>query len=118
MKYHIVSLESEIVEDNYEEGEGESTGCGYSGEKIGKTFDSIEGMVEYLSQNYGLPKDVNDYEKQDQFLYTSKTVANHADEQNGGWFDPTEREIEMWQAGKMKLYSDNYTVKFLSGAFS
>lgn len=117
MKYHLVSISSDIVEDNYEEGEGDSTGCGYQGEKIGETFPDMESMVKYLSTHYGLSEQLVDYNIEDRHLETSRLCANHSEAQNGGWFEPTKQEIDLWTQNQMKLYSENYTVNYLKGSF-
>lgn len=112
MKVHLVKLSSDIVEDHYELGAGKSTGCGYSNEPVGKTFESFEAMLKYLADYYGLSSDANDYENEDGKLYTSKTVANHSEAQNGGWFEPTEAELEAWTNGELMLYSEDYVIEY------
>lgn len=112
MKVHLVKLSSDIVEDHYELGAGKSTGCGYSNEPVGKTFESFEAMLKYLADYYGLSSDANDYENEGSKLYTSKTVANHSEAQNGGWFEPTEAELEAWSNGELMLYSEDYIIEY------
>lgn len=46
-------------------------------------------------------------------MITSKTVADHSEAQNGGWFEATEQEIAQWEQGEIVLYSENYYIKFL-----
>jgi hypothetical protein len=119
MKHHLIAISSNIIEDSYEDGELGSTGCGYQDEKIGKTFDSLEAMIKYLHDYYSLSDKINDYEKNEfnqnceQILNTSCLVSNHSEAQNGGWFKPTENEIEEWKKGLFKLYTETYTIRFL-----
>lgn len=112
-RYHLVSLSSDICEDDFESGEGASTGCGYSGEPIGQTFLTLSDMLGYLERTFGLSNKPQDYNIEDAHLTTSKTVANHCDAQNGGWFEATEAELEAWRKGRMKLYSEDYSIHFL-----
>jgi len=116
MSVHLVSLSSDICEDHFEEGEGKSTGCGYTNEKIGQTFDTFEQMLAYLGKTYGLSANVADYGgeccKGHRQLHYSKTVANHSDAQNGGWFEPTEEELARWRAGALMLYSEDYVINW------
>lgn len=110
-RVHLVSVTSEISEDDYRNGEGESVGAGLS-EKVGKTFPSMEKMLEYLASHFGLSKDLNDYEEDDDSLQTDKQVADHSEEQNGGWMTPTPEEIREWKAGKTKLYTEHFRITF------
>lgn len=112
---HLVRIESEIYEDIFEEGEGDFTGCGIS-VNVGQTFPNLQAMTDFLHNGYGLSKDPNDYGPDDDgknMLFTSTTVADHSQHQNGGWFEATEAEIEKWQKGEIKLYSENYTIHFI-----
>lgn len=112
-KFHLVGITSDICLDDPEEGEGESTGCGYGGEKIGKTFNSFESMLKYLADHYGLSGDKNDYDDTNAgFLSTDRSVADHSQAQNGGWFEPTEAEYEQWRAGTLKLYVEHFGIEF------
>jgi hypothetical protein len=116
MSVHLVSLSSDICEDDFEEGEGKSTGCGYQGEKVGKTFDTFPQMLAYLEKNYGLSANETDYgvdcNNGQRQLYYSKTVANHSEAQNGGWFEPTKEELARWRAGALMLYSEDYVINW------
>jgi len=112
-KIHLVNLTSDIVEDSYTEGLLGSTGCGYQNEKIGKTFDSVAGAVNYLAKHYGLPEGEENYEVDGTTLNTSRQCANHSEAQNGGWFEPTPQEVSAWQNGEIKLYSEEFTVNFV-----
>lgn len=114
MKYHLISIDSDIGEDSLELGEGDSTGCGLNNEKIGVTFENMPAMLKHLHGHYGLPRDLADYEEENNVLHTSKTVANHSEAQNGGWMEPTEAEYELWQKGELTLYSENFTIRFLT----
>ncbi|MDD2742044.1 MAG: hypothetical protein PHV02_07215 [Rhodocyclaceae bacterium] len=112
-KYHLVSVLSEIYEDDYENGEGDFTGCGLNC-RIGKTFNTLQEMIAYLAASFGLSENIHDFDAVEKGrLVTSKTVANHCEAQNGGWFEATEKEIKDWAAGKMKLYSENFSFHFL-----
>ena len=104
---------SDICEDHYEEGEGASTGCGYSGEKIGQTFPTLAAMIKHLASYYGLPESEADYDIDGNTLSTTKTVANHSEAQNGGWFEATAEEIAAWTEGKMKLYAETFFINFI-----
>jgi len=114
MKYHLVSLESDIQEYTYDEGVGESTSCGYTDEKIGKTFDSLEDMAHYLAKYYFLPESLDDYEQEGTTLRTSQLRANHSAVQNGGWFDPTDAELDAWEKGTIKLYCEDSTIHYIT----
>lgn len=110
--FHLVGLTSDICEDNFEEGEGASTGCGLR-LAIGKTFATFPDMLKYLAGTYGLSASKNDYNDEGNgTLETSRAVANHSNAQNGGWFEPTEEEYAQWRAGKLKLYVENFDIKW------
>lgn len=113
MQIHVIALSSDIVEDCFDEGEGNSTGCGYQGQAIGKSFQSMEAAIGYLSSYYGYSPKSSDWEIGSNLIETSKMVANHSEAQNGGWFEPTTSEISKWKRGKMKLYSENVSVRYL-----
>jgi len=114
MTVHLVCLSSDICEDDFEKGEGKSTGCGYANEKIGQSFDTFPQMLAYLEKTYGLSANEADYGVEgttgSRQLHYSKTVADHSEEQNGGWFEPTEEELVRWRADALKLYSENYFI--------
>ena len=114
MRYHLVKLSSEIYEDSYEQGELGFTGCGYSGECIGKTFDTVEACCAYLSV-FGLPEDADGYDIDNAtgVMSTTRMVADHSDAQNGGWFEPTQAEKDLWIQGKQKLYAEHFLVTFV-----
>jgi hypothetical protein len=116
MSIHLVKIDSDIVEDHYEHGEGASTGCGYSGEPVGKTFSNMAAMLDYLSTCFGLSKREADYDAAEGRLQTSRTVANHSARQNGGWFEATKEELAAWRKGKTKLFSENFTIYFHQAA--
>lgn len=113
LKYHLVDVSSEIFEDDYLEGEKDSTGCGLNGQPIGRTFDSIAAAVDYLAEVFGLPEAVTDYGLEPNALVTSKQVANHGEAQNGGWFEPTSDEVLAWKRGEQKLYSEDFIIRFV-----
>ena len=112
-KFYIERIRSDIVEDSFENGELNSTGCGLN-EVIGEGVQTLEDMLKHLNKLYNLSTDRNDYEinEDDGILETSKQVANHSDAQNGGWMEPTTKEIEAWKEGRGKLYSENFTIRF------
>ena len=114
MQIHVIALSSDIVKDSFDEGEGSSTGCGYQGQAIGKSFPSMEAAIGYLSAYYGYSSNVSDWEIRSNSIESSKMVANHSDAQNGGWFDPTESEISQWKRGELMLYSENVSVRYLT----
>lgn len=114
MKFHVIAISSDICADDPEEGEGESTGCGYNNEPIGKTFDDLPSIISHLSTTYGLSANEVDYDRTASFLRTSKSVADHSQAQNGGWFDPTPEEFEAWRLGRMKLYSENFHIRYFA----
>ena len=107
-RFHLVSVSSSIVEDIYEEGEGKETGCGLN-EQIGKTFDSLNKLEEYLKSYY----DLEDLEKEGMTFVTSVGRANHSEKQNGGWMVPTPDEIEQWKQKKVTLYLEHYSFGYL-----
>lgn len=112
-RIHLVSLSSEIYEDSYEHGEGDFTGCGIHGMAIGKTFASLEDAAQWLKEHFGLFSSLTEYHIEDGYIQTSITVADHSNAQNGGWFEPTEKEYEAWRKGELMLYSENFTVSYL-----
>lgn len=116
MSVHLVSISSDIYEDDFEKGEGKATGCGYDAEKIGKTFDTFPQMLAYLEKTYGLSANEADYGVNcvngERHLHYSKTVANHSEAQNGGWFEPTQEELARWRAGALMLYSEDYVINW------
>lgn len=115
MRYHLVKLRSEIYEDDYEQGMGGYTGCGYASECIGQTFDTEQDAIKHLASTYGLPDELSDYEWDHVAgtIATAKMVADHSNAQNGGWFEPTEEERERWVRGEQKLYTEEFTVSFV-----
>lgn len=114
MPIHLVRISSSICEDSYEEGEGASTGCGLSDERIGKDFKSKKEMLKWLEQNYGLSSNPDHYEFDEVrgVAETDKLVADHSNEQNGGWFEPTKEEKEQWKRGRKKLYNEHTWIHF------
>ena len=112
-RYFIEYISTDIIEVVFDDEELESTGCGLRGEKIGRAFNTFQEMLNYLVNNYGLTADKTNYEvDEDGVLQTSKMVADHSAHQNGGWFEPTSEEIKKWKKGEMKLYVEDYTIKF------
>lgn len=112
MDIHLVKIDSDICADHFTEGEGDSTGCGYNGLAIGKTFPSMKEMLDYLASYFSLSDKETDYEKEPGRLLTAKTVADHTAGQNGGWFQATPRELAAWRKGTMKLFSENFTIHY------
>lgn len=112
-KIHLVALSSDILEDDFEEGIKDSTGCGLVNQPIGQTFDTIKKAIEHLAKFFGLSAEEGDYELDGEELRTSKMVANHCDAQNGGWFEPTPAELAAWRRGEQKLYSEDFVVRFV-----
>jgi hypothetical protein len=112
-KFYLERIKSDIIEESFENGELDSTGCGLN-ETIGKGFQTFEEMLKHLNKLYNLSTDKNDYEIQEEngILETSKQVANHSEAQNGGWMEPTTKEIEDWKEGRGKLYSEDFTINF------
>jgi len=113
MRIHLISVDSEIYEDSYEEGEMGFTGCGLYGEHIGKTFPNMDSVLSFLAKEFNLSKNKNDYDIDDRGVTTSRMCADHSNAQNGGWFDPTEEELAMWRKGKLKLYCENFHFDYL-----
>jgi hypothetical protein len=69
-------------------------------------------MLSYLASAFGLSAKESDYDASLGVLTTSRTVADHTAYQNGGWFEASERELETWRKGAMKLFSENFTIHF------
>ena len=111
--FYLERVDSDITEDSYEHGELDGTGCGLH-ETIGKRFGSLEDVIQYLSKIYGLSDKKDNYEidEKNGFLQIDKQVANHSEEQNGGWMEPTAQEITSWKDGRGKLYNEHYTISF------
>ena len=112
--YHLVSISSNIVEDSYNEGEGKDTGCGLGGERVGRDFETLAEMVEYMHDNWGTSAKVEDYNTEDYpgIIYTDVQVADHGAEQNGGWMEPTKDEVRKWKRGKFPLYNQSFSLKY------
>jgi hypothetical protein len=113
MPIHLIQLSSDIVEDDPEDGLLDSTGCGYCGQAIGRSFDTDEKAIAYLADTYGYSSDIPSWEIRASSMQSSKQVANHSEAQNGGWMVPTEAETQAWLSGKFKLYEELVTVNFL-----
>jgi len=113
MRIHLISVDSEIYEDSYEEGEMGFPRCGLYGDPIGKTFPNMDSVFPFLAKKFGLSEDKNDYIIDDWGITTSRMCADHSNTQNGGWFDPTEEEFALWRKGKLKLYCENFHFDYL-----
>lgn len=113
MRYHLVNINSDICEDTLNEGIGASTGCGLQDLAVGRTFDTLQQMLNYLSSYHGLSANEADYNVEPEHLQFDKQVANHSEAQNGGWFEPTEAEVSAWQRGEAKLYNESYDIHYL-----
>ena len=117
---HLVKISSTIYEtiyeDSYDKGFGENTNCGLRNEPVGRSFDSIDSALKHLHECYGLPvgKENYDINIDDGLIKTSKMVADHSSHQNGAWFEPTDNEYEAWKKGEKMLYTENFTVEYLS----
>lgn len=112
-KIYLESISSSICEDDYEHGEMDDTGCGiYPPMQIGKTFDNMNDMFEYLEKSWGLSDNPSHYECEKNKCYFDKLVADHSKHQNGGWFEPTEEELEKWKRGEQKLYNESSIIKY------
>lgn len=109
-QFFLESIDSEIYEDDFEEGEKSHTGCGLPMTPISKKFETKELMLRWIEDNYGYVG----FEEHESpgIMATSKTVADHSNAQNGGWFDPTEEELKLWKEGKCKLYAENVTIQY------
>jgi len=104
---YLESVNSTITEDSYDKGLGNETGCGLD-MKIGHKFSNIKELKDYIKSYYGL----SDVEIEGQIIRSSNLVADHSQAQNGGWFEPTKKEIDFWKNGKMKLYLEEYEFNF------
>lgn len=104
----------EIYEDDYEKGELGFTGAGMNGRNHHGRYRNFEEVIETFSYNYGLSSDPTDwviyFDGTCWQLQTTRQVADHSDKQNGGWVEPTKKEIEEWKKGEYKLYSENWLV--------
>ncbi len=112
MRIYLESMSTEIFEDHFNEGLGESTGCGLQDVKIGRAFDTLEDMLKYLDTAFGLPCEEVNYRMQPGTLEASKQVADHSQAQNGGWFDPTATEMAAWAAGTGKMYCEECVIHY------
>ena len=112
-RIHLVKISSKIYEDTYNEGFVSFTGCGLRNEPIGKSFDSIDSALKHLHDHYGLPVGKENYDIDDVLIQTSKMVADQSNQQNGGWFEPTDNEYEAWKKGKTKLYTEDFYIECL-----
>jgi len=103
----LLKFWSEIYEDDYNEGEGKATGCGYPVTAIAEQFEDTDKAFKWFSDHYGY--NMSDYEtdEDNRVIYTSRMVADHCEAQNGGWMEPTEAETTAWKQGKQKLYVEN-----------
>lgn len=114
MNVHLIAMKSDIVEDNYENGELDSTGCGYRNEAIGRSFGTTLEAIGFLAKYFGFSPEVANWEISATSLRTSRLVANHTEAQNGGWLEPTEHELRNWRRGLTKLYEENVLVQYLT----
>ena len=115
-RIHITAINTEIHEDDWEKGMGDFTGCGAS-YGVNKTFDTIQDILDYLKNQFHLSDEIGDYHLEDNengqwVLQTARTVADHSNAQNGGWFKPTSSEIESWKKGNLMLYIEDYFIVF------
>jgi len=118
----LVKISSEICEDTYDGGMGKSTCCGLRDTDIGILFHSFDSAMKYLHDHYGLVLSADgriavigdDYEidHDNNIIRWSKMVADHSNEQNGGWFEPTDDEYKSWQKGETMLYTEDFAVKY------
>lgn len=113
--YFLESINSFIVEDDFEQGESTTgdTGCGLPHTPIAKHFMTKEAMLEWISRTYGY----TGFEEVIQEtpileMITSKQVADHGDQQNGGWMEPTPDEIALWKERKLQLFNENVTILY------
>lgn len=114
MRVHLVSISSKIYEDSYYDGEGAFTGAGLSRKPIGKTFASMTDAVNWLADKWGFPIGPGeDYEVDSAHIYSSKMVADHSEEQNGGWMEPTSKEKQLWKRGEYPLYTETMYIKYI-----
>jgi hypothetical protein len=112
-RFYLEKIATDIIEEKYDGGELESTGCGLN-ELIGKAFVTVESMMKYLSDYHGLSANKEDYniDEDNGRIQTEKQVANHSEEQNGGWMEPTAPEIDAWKEGRGKLYCEHWNIYF------
>ena len=103
----------EIYEDSYEKGELGFTGAGMNGGATGR-YRSFEDVINEFSKDWVLSSDPthwNIYFNGTRWtLETDRQVADHSDKQNGGWMEPTKKEIEEWKKGEYKLYNERWVV--------
>ena len=113
-KIYLEYVRVDIYEQDYVEGLGKHTGCGYE-ETIGQSFDTMDDVKKFLVDYYDLTDHFDEAEgnEDDNILATSKgPIADHSDKQNGGWMDATEEEQKLWRKGKMKLYLEDYWIQY------
>ena len=115
-------ISSEICEDTYDGGMGKSTCCGLRDTHIGFFFHSFDSAMKYLHDHYGLVLSADgriavegddfEFDCDNNIIRWSRMVADHSNEQNGGWFEPTDDEYKAWQKGETMLYTEDFAVKY------
>jgi hypothetical protein len=97
---YLIKTYFEVFEDDYNEGEGKHVNS-WSHQS---EHDAIESALQQHFGQLGLSYDVNHIHEDDGDRYYSWTVDEDCCE-------ATEKEIEQWKRGEIKLYSQHANIK-------
>jgi hypothetical protein len=101
-KIRIDSVDMDVYEDSYEEGEG-SYVIGYSRDDlVGKLVNPKE-LVSFLSKELFTNDSPSNYSVMDGAIFTSQLVDEDSNK-------PSERQKAEWKKGDLTLYSENYRI--------
>ncbi len=88
----------EVTEDDYEKGEVGKRQFVLS-ERIGRTFNSFQEMVKYVSSSYGVTNDTDNWVA---FEEGRISIIMMVDDNN---MEASQRDIEEWKEGRKTLYN-------------
>lgn len=101
-KIRIDSVNMDVYEDSYEEGEG-SYVIGYSRDDlVGKLVNPKE-LVSFLSKELFTSDSPSNYSVMDGAIFTSQLVDEESNK-------PSERQEAEWKKGDLVLYSENFRI--------
>ena len=114
--YQIKGADVTFYEDSYEEGEQEQFHSYYLGENdfpYKTEFSSKKDLFDTLNDfvSYADMKEEDFYVDEDT-IQTSALVKYKKDSDWDEFSAPTEKEIELWKEGKMKLYSAQFVFPY------
>ena len=101
-KIRIDSVDIDVYEDSYEEGEGIKVNSYSRNELVGKLVSPKE-LVSFLSDELYIENYRYNYSIMDGAIFTSKIVDEDSDR-------PSEYQKEQWKKGDLVLYSENIRI--------